>query len=308
MTKKLRIAFMGTPDISIPTLKTLLTGPYEVVAVYTQPPRPKGRGYDVQKSPVHELAESHGIPVYTPLSLRKDPAACSVFNDLNLDAAVVLAYGLILPKSVLDAPRLGCINVHTSLLPRWRGAAPIQRAIEAGDGVTGITIMLMDEGLDTGPILIQHSVPICPQTTSQALHDQLAVLGAELIPIALEGLDTQTLMPQPQPDEGVTYAEKIQKEEGFLRWDVPAFEVDCKIRAFTPWPGTWFEHDHKRVKVLEAKLSPFSGKVGNVLDDHLTIGCAKGSLQLLKVQKEGSKAMTAHEFLRGVKIPKGTQL
>lgn len=309
--RSLRVAFMGTPDFSLPTLKALAEAGHEIAAVYSQPPRPAGRGQKDRPSPVQAYAESRGWPVRTPTSL-KTPEAQADFAALNLDVAVVVAYGLILPQAILDAPRLGCVNVHASLLPRWRGAAPIQRALLAGDDETGVTIMQMEAGLDTGPMLLKRSLPITAETSAQALHDALAELGAAMINEALAGLDGGTLSATPQPDEGVTYAAKLEKAEGRLDWYDSAAALERRIRAFTPWPGAFFEVEgakgRERVKVLQADMRDESGAPGTVLDDQATIACGEGALRLVKVQRAGKAPMDAEAWLRGFDLPAGTVL
>ncbi len=307
----LRVAFMGTPDFSVPTLKALAEAGHEIAAVYSQPPRPAGRGQKERPSPVQAYAESRGWEVRTPASL-KTPEAQADFAALDLDVAVVVAYGLILPQAILDAPRLGCVNVHASLLPRWRGAAPIQRALLAGDAETGVTIMQMEAGLDTGPMLLKRSLPIARETSAQDLHDALAELGASMINEALDGLAAGTLTATPQPDEGVTYAEKLDKAEGRLDWSDSAEALDRRIRAFTPWPGAFFEVEgakgRERVKVLQAELCEESGVPGTVLDGQATVACGKGALRLKKVQRAGKAPMDAEAWLRGFDLPAGTVL
>jgi methionyl-tRNA formyltransferase len=304
----LRLGFMGTPDFAVPILQALMAAGHDVVAVYTQPPRPAGRGHREQPSPVHRAAEVAGITVHTPTKL--DAAEQERFRALELDAAVVAAYGLILPKAVLSAPRLGCLNVHASLLPRWRGAAPIQRAILAGDSETGVTIMQMDEGLDTGPMLLAESAPIEPETTAATLHDQLAALGARLIVRALAGQADGTLVPRPQPAEGVTYAKKLTRDEGRLDWTKPAVELERAVRALSPAPGVWFERGGERIKVLAATLAERRADAvpGTVLDDALTIACGSGALRLSRVQRAGRAAVDAEAFLRGYPLRPGTRL
>ena len=296
---RLRLAFMGTPDFSAPILAALLDAGHEVACVYSQPPRPAGRGQKEQKSPVHLLAESRGVPVRTPKSLRNAEAQAE-FADLGLDAAVVAAYGLILPQPVLDAPRLGCLNVHASLLPRWRGAAPIQRAILAGDAETGVTIMQMEAGLDTGPMLLKEAVAIGPRTGARDLHDALSAMGARLIVRALELAGEGRLAPEVQPEEGVTYAAKLAKEEGRLDFARPAVELDRQVRALNPWPGTWFDTaSGERVKVLAAEPAAGSGRPGALLSGDLTVACGEGALRLLKVQRPGKGPVEGDAFLRG---------
>lgn len=301
-----RIIFMGTPDFSVPALKNLINSKHSVVAVFTQPPKPKGRGYEVQESPIHLVAKSAGIPVETPQSLKNYPL--ENLEKYQADVAIVAAYGLILPKAVLEIPRLGCINIHASLLPRWRGAAPIQRAIEAGDTESGVTIMQMDEGLDTGDMLLMKRCPLLPTTTGQSLHDEISSLGSEAILEALDLQEQGKLTPQAQPLEGITYAHKLQKEEGRLDWAQDARILERKIRAFSPWPGTFFKLSTETVKVLEAQYIEDSGTPGRILDDHLTIACGQGALRILRLQKPGKSAMNAKDFLNGTRLTPGTHL
>ncbi|MDM7944962.1 MAG: methionyl-tRNA formyltransferase [Oceanibaculum nanhaiense] len=303
----LRLAFMGTPDFSVPALQALIAAGHEIAAVYSQPPRPAGRGQKLTPSPVQAYAQSQGLEVRTPKSLRNAEAQAE-FAALGLDCAVVVAYGLILPKPILEAPRLGCVNIHASLLPRWRGAAPIQRAIQAGDVESGVTIMQMDEGLDTGPMLLRNSVPITPDTTGQSLHDALSPLGGRMIVEALAGLAAGTLQAVPQPEAGVTYAAKLTKEEALLDWTRPAAELERQIRAFDPWPGSFFLHQGERLKVLKAELAEGTGAPGALLDNALAVACGEGALRLLRVQRPGKAAMEAEALLRGYPLPKGTVL
>ena len=303
----LRIIFMGTPAFAALALKALVDAGHDVVAVYSQPPRPKGRGMETQKSPVHAFAEEQGIPVRTPASL-KNADEIAAFAALKADVAVVAAYGLILPKAVLDAPRYGCLNIHASLLPRWRGAAPIQRAIMAGDAETGVTIMQMEEGLDTGPMLLKESLPIGPDTNAGALHDALADMGARLICDALESLP-DGLKSVPQPAEGVTYAAKITKEECRIDWRRNATELDRHIRGLSPTPGAFTEGKGERLTILAAELmTGHAGTPGLVVDDQLTIACGDGGLRPTLVKRAGKRAMSVAEMLRGFPVPKGTQL
>jgi methionyl-tRNA formyltransferase len=307
-TAPLRLIFMGTPAFSVPTLQTLVDSRHQVVAVYSQPPRPSGRGHHVQKSAIHQLAEKHGIPIFTPASL-KSAEEQDLFASHHADASIVIAYGLILPQSILDAPPLGCINVHASLLPRWRGAAPIHRAIEAGDCETGITIMKMDAGLDTGPMLLKKSVPLTPQTTATGLHDELAELGSVLLLKALEDYAAGTLHPIPQPAQGVTYAAKLRREEGQIDWNLPAATWVRKIQAFTPWPGVWFDHEGLKLKVLTAEvISDMKGVPGMVLDDQLTVACGESALRLTTLQRPGGAPLDVQAFLRGYPLSTGTVL
>ncbi len=305
----MNIVFMGTPDFAVPALEALVAAGHTVIAAYTQPPRPAGRGQKEQPSPVQRAAEAHGIPVRSPKSLR-DAAAEAEFKALGADLAVVAAYGLILPKAVLDAPLRGCLNIHASLLPRWRGAAPIQRAIEAGDRESGITIMVMDEGLDTGPMLLRDSVPIGPETSAAMLHDALAALGAKLIVQALAGLESGALVPVPQPAEGVTYAKKIAKDEARLDWRASAALLERRVRAFHPFPGAWFEAKGERLRVLAAKVEPHAGAAapGTVLDASLTVACGEGALRPTLLQRAGKAPVAADAFLRGFALPAGTVL
>jgi methionyl-tRNA formyltransferase len=296
---RLRLAFLGTPDFAVPSLAALIAAGHEVVSVYAQPPRPAGRGHKLRPSPVHAAAEAHGIEVRTPRTLR-DPEEQRRFAALDLDAGIVVAYGLILPPPILAAPRRGCLNVHASLLPRWRGAAPIQRALLAGDDATGVTIMQMDEGLDTGPMLLREAIPIGPRDTAQSLHDRLSALGARLLVEALERAPTQV----PQPQEGITYAAKIAKEEGRLDWRRTAASLDRVVRAL----DAWFELGPERVKVLEAALEEGHGAPGTVIDDRLGIACGEGILRPSRLQRAGRGAVDLDAFLRGFPVPRGTAL
>ncbi len=303
----MKLVFMGTPDFAVPILESLIEAGHDVRAVYSQPPRPAGRGHKETPSPVHAFAAGRGITVRTPTSL-KSAEEQDAFAALDADAAVVAAYGLILPRAVLAAPRLGCLNVHASLLPRWRGAAPIQRAMLAGDTETGVTIMQMDVGLDTGAMLLRESILLLPDATASWLHDMLAAMGARLIVAALDGLDEGRLTPVPQPGEGVTYAHKLDKNEGRIDWSRPAVELERQVRALNPWPGVWFDFGAERIKVLDAVLSPGTGAPGTVLDDRLTVACGRLALRPTRVQRAGKAPMTAGDMLRGHAIPKGTRL
>lgn len=304
----LRVVFMGTPDFAVPTLSEIIGQGHEVVAVYTRAPKPAGRGMDEQKTPVHRLADRFGIPVFTPRTLRDEQAQAD-FASLGADVAVVVAYGLILPKPVLDAPALGCLNLHGSLLPRWRGAAPIQRAIMAGDAETGVMVMRMDEGLDTGPVAMVERIAIGPDMTAQDLHDRMASLGADLMVRALAALDRGSLSFVPQADAGVTYAAKIDKAEARIDWSRPASEVHNKVRGLSPFPGAWFEADlgkgPERVKVLRTTLAAGIGAPGTILDGDLTVACGEGAVRLVEVQRAGAKAMKAADFLNGAKVEPG---
>jgi methionyl-tRNA formyltransferase len=310
----MKLAFLGTSEFAVPALRALVEAGHDVVAVYTRAPKPAGRGQQERRTPVHELALSLGLPVRTPASLRREDEA-RAFRALDLDAAVVVAYGHILPKSFLDAPILGCINIHGSLLPRWRGAAPIHRAILSGDAETGVTTMRMDEGLDTGPMLLAERTTISAADTAETVHDRLAELGARLIVSTLDGLVAKTLEPVPQPDDGVTYAHKLGKEEGALDWRRPAAELERKVRAFHPWPGTWFEvpteNGTERIKVLAAGLTLAGGAPGTVSiarDGFPVVACGVGGLKLMKLQRPGKSAQSADAFLRGFALAAGTVL
>ncbi len=301
----LRLIFMGTPDFAVPTLVELAARGYEIAAVYTRAPRPAGRGMDLQPSPVVREARKLGLPVLTPKTL-KDAEAQAAFRAHNADVAIVVAYGLILPKAILEAPRLGCFNVHASLLPRWRGAAPINRAIMAGDAESGVTIMKMDEGLDTGAMAMAERTPIGADMTAGDLHDVLARLGADLMPRALAALQRGSLTLTPQPEHGVTYAAKISKAETRIDWAKPWQEVHNHIRGLSPFPGAWFEIDGVRIKALRSTKGEGSGAPGTVLDDKLTIACGDGAVRLVQVQREGRRPMSAEEFLRGTPVKRGT--
>ena len=306
-----KIVFMGTPDFSVPVLAELVAAGHDVVAVYSQPPRPAGRGMAEKKSPVHSFAEAQGIPVLTPKSL-KGAAEQREFAAHAADVAVVVAYGLILPKPVLDAPRLGCLNIHASQLPRWRGAAPIQRAIMAGDTTTAVMIMQMEEGLDTGPVLLAEQVPIGPDTTAGDLHDDLSARGASLVVRALAALERGTLDATPQPAVGVTYAAKIEKAEAALDFSRPAAEVHNRVRGLSPFPGAWFEAGpegkRERIKVLKTTVAAGGGVPGTVLDDRLTVACGTGAVRIVEVQRAGKRPMLADEFLRGFPLPFGSRV
>ncbi|WP_425053210.1 methionyl-tRNA formyltransferase [Psychromarinibacter sp. S121] len=295
----MRIVFMGTPDFSVTVLNALVDAGHEIVCVYCQPPRPAGRGKKDRPTPVHARAEALGLPVRHPRTLR-DAEAQAEFAALNADIAVVVAYGLILPQPVLDAPKYGCLNIHASLLPRWRGAAPIQRAIMAGDAQTGVCIMQMEAGLDTGPVLLREALDIAPDETAATLHDRLARMGARLITATLDKLDTLT--PEVQPDAGVTYAEKIDKAEARIDWTRPAVEIDRQIRGLSPFPGAWCEMGGERVKLLLSRVAEGSGAPGQVLGG-MTIACGEGAVEILSAQRPGKRAMESAEFLRGFQMP-----
>lgn len=301
----MRVVFMGTPDFSVPVLEALVAAGHEIACVYCQPPRPAGRGKKDRPTPVHARAEELGLEVRHPVSL-KSAEAQAEFAALNAEIAVVVAYGLILPQAVLDAPERGCLNIHASLLPRWRGAAPIHRAIMAGDAETGICIMQMEAGLDTGPVLLRGATAIGAEETTAQLHDRLSQMGARLIVEALERIDSLT--PEVQPEEGVTYASKIDKAEARIDWTRPAEEVDRQIRGLSPFPGAWCEIDGSRVKLLASRLAEGAGMPGTVLDDALSVACGQGAVRLLRLQRAGKGAQDAEDFLRGNKVPAGTQL
>tara|TARA_R110002020_G_scaffold126624_18_gene284487 strand:- start:2031 stop:2951 length:921 start_codon:yes stop_codon:yes gene_type:complete len=306
----MRVVFMGTPEFSVPTLTEIVSSGHEVVAVYTRAPKPAGRGQEERKSPVHLAAEAFGIPVFTPRSL-KGEAEQIVFASHDADIGVVVAYGLLLPKPVLDAPRLGCLNLHGSLLPRWRGAAPIQRAIMAGDSQTGVQVMQMEEGLDTGPIGLGEVIAIAPDMTAGELHDTMMRVGADLMGRAFAALERGSLQFTPQPEEGAVYARKIEKAESRIDWSRPAAEVHNHIRGLSPFPGAWFEialgGKPVRVKALRSTLANGAGAAGTLMDN-LTIACGTGAVRLTQVQREGKGAMDAATFLRGAgQLPPAVQ-
>jgi methionyl-tRNA formyltransferase len=300
----MRLAFMGSPDFAVPALRGLHHAGHEIAAVYCQPAKPAGRGYALRPCPVQVEAERLGLAVRTPVRLRSDPAAQAAFAALELDAAVVAAYGLILPQAMLAAPRRGCLNIHASLLPRWRGAAPIQAAVLAGDPETGVTIMQMDAGLDTGPMLLREAVPISATTTAATLHDVLAEIGSRLILRALDAAPA----PVAQPAEGVTYAAKLTRDAGRIDWSHDAAAIDRQVRAFDPWPGTFTALRGAVLKVLSAEAAEGAGPPGVVLDERLTVACGAGALRLTRVQLAGRPAMGADAFLRGHPVPAGTVL
>jgi len=297
----MRIIFMGTPDFAVPTLTEIVAAGHEVVAVYTRAPKPAGRGQAERKSPVHVAADGFGLPVMTPRSLRSE-AEQIAFSAFDADVAVVVAYGLILPKPILEAPRLGCLNLHGSLLPRWRGAAPIQRAVMAGDRRTGVMVMQMDEGLDTGPVALVDEMPIGPDMTAGEVHDAMMRVGADLMGRALAALERGSLTFTPQAEEGVTYAHKIDKAEARIDWTRPAAEVHNLIRGLSPFPGAWFElmlnGQSVRIKALRSTLATGDGAPGTLLGE-LTVACGTGAVRLVTVQREGKGPMDAASFLRG---------
>jgi methionyl-tRNA formyltransferase len=307
----LKIIFMGTPDFSVPVLDAVVAAGHEVVAVYSQPPRPAGRGMAEVKSPVHRRAEALGIPVRTPVNFKSEDDR-NAFAALGADAAVVIAYGLLLPKAILDAPRFGCFNVHASKLPRWRGAAPIQRATMAGDTVTAVNIMRMEQGLDTGPVCLGRDVSIRPDMTAGELHDALSTLGAELMVESLRKLEAGTLDCVAQPADGATYAAKIDKSETRIDFSRPAKEVADHIRGLSPFPGAWFEialtGKPERIKVLLAAVIDGTGEPGTLIDDRLAIACGEGAIRVVKLQRAGKQPMAATDFLRGTRLAAGTRL
>lgn len=306
----MRLAFMGTPEFAVPSLAELIASGHEIVAVYSQPPRPKGRGQKLTPSPVHAFAETMGLPVFTPESLKAQDAI-DTFQSLDLDAACVVAYGQILKPAVLEAPRLGCFNLHGSLLPRWRGAAPIQRAIMAGDAQTGVQIMQMSEGLDEGPILLSEVMDIRADDTAASLSERMAHVGAGLWPRALAAIERGGVAPVEQVGEP-TYAKKITPAEARIDWTRPATEVDARIRGLSPFPGAWFEAPSDqgpvRIKALLSALAEGSGAPGAVMDDALMVACGEGAVRLLRVQREGKAAQATDEMLRGFALPAGTVL
>ncbi|HYC16602.1 MAG TPA: methionyl-tRNA formyltransferase [Pseudolabrys sp.] len=303
----MRLIFMGTPDFAVPTLIELAARGHDIAAVYTRPPKPAGRGMDMQITPVEREARQLALTVYTPTTL-KDGEVQDIFRAYNADVAVVVAYGLILPGPVLEAPRLGCFNVHASLLPRWRGAAPINRAIMAGDPDSGVTIMKMDEGLDTGAMAMAERQPIGADMTAGELHDALSRLGADLMQRVLAAADRGSLHLTPQPQAGVTYAEKISKNETRIDWEKPWKHVHDHIRGLSPFPGAWFELDGVRVKVLRSTRGESSGPPGILLDNKLTVACGRGAVRLVQVQRAGKHPMNADEFLRGTPVKAGTRV
>jgi methionyl-tRNA formyltransferase len=304
----LRLVFMGTPDFAVPTLLEIVGAGHEIAAVYTRPPQPAGRGLAARESPVAREATRFALPVFTPKTLR-DAAAADALNALSAEAAVVVAYGLILPQPALDAFPLGAFNLHASLLPRWRGAAPIQRAIMAGDRETGVMVMKMDEGLDTGAIAMAERVPIAPDATAGEMHDALARRGADLMVRALAALEKDALQLTPQGAAGVTYANKIDKNETRIDWSKPWQQVHDHCRGLSPFPATWFElPDAGRIKVLRTRKGDGSGPPGRVLDDELAVACGDGAVRLIELQREGKKPMLAEEFLRGTPVAAGTML
>jgi methionyl-tRNA formyltransferase len=307
----LRIVFMGTPDFAVPALVELAGRGHDIAAVYTRAPAAAGRGMEERRSPVHEAALGLGAPVLHPASLKGEEAAVA-FREHDADVAIVVAYGMLLPKDILSAPRLGCLNLHASLLPRWRGAAPINRAIMAGDAETGTMVMQMDEGLDTGPVALAERTAIDADMTAGDLHDRLKLVGADLLVRAVAALDRGSLAFKPQPQNGVTYAKKIEKAETRIDWALPASDVHNHIRGLSPFPGAWFELPVEgkpvRVKVLRSTLAEGHGKPGEVLDTSLTVACGEKAVRLVQLQRAGAKPMGADEFLRGTPVKPGARL
>lgn len=302
----MRLIFMGSPAFALPTLQALIEAGHEIVCVYSQPPKPAGRGKTLRPTPVHALAEARGIEVRTPASLKSDETKAA-FVDIEADAAVVVAYGLILPQAVLDGTKLGCFNLHGSLLPRWRGAAPMQRAIEAGDALTGVQVMAMEAGLDTGGVYATAPTQIGPDDTTGTIHDRLANLGAALMVDALPKIAAGTLPCVPQAKEGVTYAAKIDRAETRIDWTQPAIDIDRKVRAFSPFPGAWcLLPDGARAKIVLTCVEDAKGPVSTTLDDALLIGCGEGAIRILTLQREGKGAMSADDFLRGSALARGS--
>jgi methionyl-tRNA formyltransferase len=311
----MRLAFLGTPEFAVRSLAELVAAGHEIAAVYSQPPAPRGRGQSLKPSPVHAFAEGQGLEVRTPASMR-DPAEIEALRALDLDAAVVVAYGQILPRAVLEAPRLGSFNLHASLLPRWRGAAPIQRAIMAGDAVTGAQVMRMTEGLDEGPILLSETTQIAPDDTAGGLAERLAVIGAGLLPRALAAIGRGAAVETAQAADGAIYARKISPQEARIDWSAPAAEIDRKIRGLSPFPGAWTlapprpedERGPVRIKALLSRVEPGRGAPGEALDDGLLVAAGEGAVRLLQVQREGKGAQDAPTFVRGFPVPRGTKL
>ena len=306
----MRVIFMGTPEIAVPVLGELVASGHEIAAVYTRAPAPRGRGQQLRNSPVHMAAQEFGLEVRTPKNF-KAVEAVEEFSALKADVAIVIAYGLILPEAILRAPTYGCLNLHASLLPRWRGAAPIHRAIMAGDTETGVQVMQMEAGLDTGPILLSETIAIGPDTTTGTLHDQIAIVAAQLTPRALAALERGALMASAQASDGVIYADKISSAEAKIDWAAPGTNIDCHIRGLSPFPGAWFEHNDARVKVLMSKLDQGrSGEPGRVLcaDDKLIVACGEGAVELVTLQRSGKRAQDAVSFLRGIALKEGDSL
>jgi methionyl-tRNA formyltransferase len=303
----LKIIFMGTPDFAVPALAELLAAGHEICAVYTRAPKAAGRGLNEKLSPVHDFAQKNGLPVFHPASL-KNAEEQERLRFIAPDVIIVVAYGLLLPQAILDLPKLGCLNLHASLLPRWRGAAPINRAIMAGDKETGIIVMRMDKGLDTGPIAMSEKITIGETMTAGELHEALAKIGGDLLHRALSALERGALTFTPQDEEGVTYARKIEKTEAKIGWDKPAQDIHNHIRGLSPYPGAWFSYNNERIKVLRSEVVRAQGSAGAALDGELTIACGKDAVRLKTLQRAGKQPMRADEFLRGFPVPAGAQL
>lgn len=303
----LRLAFMGSPDFAVPTLEALISAGHDVACVYSQPPRPAGRGKELRRTAIHETALKHGIEVRTPLNFKAQEDR-DAFAALKLDVAVVVAYGLLLPRAILDAPRLGCFNLHGSILPRWRGAAPIHRAVMAGDTLTGVQVMKMDVGLDTGPVMLTATTPISASDTTGDVHDRLCVLGAGIMVEGLAKLEAGPVVLEQQAEQGVTIAPKVSAAEAKIDWTQPGEQVAARIRGMSPFPGAWFELDGQRIKVLHALADTGTGAPGHVLDDELKVACGSGAVRLTRLQRAGKGQMTAEEFQRGARIAKGATL
>ncbi len=304
----MRLVFMGTPDFAAPVLSELVGQGHEIVGVYTRAPKPAGRrGLELTRTPVHQLAEGFNLPVFTPRSFR-DEATVDAFAELEPDAAIVVAYGLILPTAALEVPALGCLNLHASLLPRWRGAAPIQRAVMAGDAETGVMVMRMEEGLDTGPVAMAEKVTIGPDETAGELHDRLQVIGADLMGRAVAALSRDALTFRPQSEDGAVYASKIEKAEARIDWSRPAREVHDRIRGLSPFPGAWFDFNGERVKVLRSGLAEGAGAPGELLDDRLAVACGEGAVRFSLVQRAGKLPVDAGAFLNGARLARGDRL
>lgn len=298
---------MGSPDFAVPTLDAILAAGHDVACVYSQPPRPAGRGKELRPTAIHAAADRHGLTVRTPLNFKSSEDR-DAFAALNLDVAVVVAYGLLLPKAILDAPRLGCFNLHGSILPRWRGAAPIHRAVMAGDAVTGVQVMKMDVGLDTGPVMLTATTPISEDDTTGDVHDRLSQLGAALMVEGLARLESGNAVLTTQTEEGVTYAAKVSAEEARIDWTLPARDVAARIRGMSLFPGAWFEHEGQRIKVFNARADEGSGQPGDVLDDTLKIACGSGAVRLTRLQRAGKSQVTAQDFQRGKPIARGEKV
>ena len=303
----LRLAFMGSPDFAVPTLEAIISAGHDVACVYSQPPRPAGRGKELRQTAVHVAAAKHGIDVRTPLNFKAQDDR-DAFAALQLDVAVVVAYGLLLPKAILDAPRLGCFNLHGSILPRWRGAAPIHRAVMAGDTLTGVQVMKMEIGLDTGPVMLTATTPISESDTTGDVHDRLSVLGAGLMVEALAALEAGPIVLEQQSSDGVTVAPKVSATEARIDWTLPGEQVAARIRGMSPFPGAWFELDGQRIKVLHALADTGAGEPGTAIDDALKIACGSGAVRLTRLQRAGKGQVTADAFQRGAGIPKGRML